>query len=71
VPSVVLLTEAVGYRPALRETLESSRVAGPRVHDARIAALCWQHGVTDLWTVDRDFGRFAGLRFRNPLLSAG
>ena len=71
VPTVVLLAEAIGYWPALRETLDASRVAGPRVHDARIAALCRQHGVSELWTVDRDFGRFAGVRFKNPLLSAG
>jgi uncharacterized protein len=70
VPTVVLLAEASGYWPALRETLETSRVAGPRVHDARIAALCRQHHVSEVWTADRDFGRFAGLRFRNPLVSA-
>jgi hypothetical protein len=45
-------------------------VAGPRVHEARIAALCRQNGVRELWTADRDFGRFAGLRFRNPLVAA-
>jgi predicted nucleic acid-binding protein len=45
----------------------SSRVAGPRVHDARIAALCVQHGVTKLWTMDRDFSRFALLSTEDPL----
>ena len=43
-------------------------IAGPKVHDARIAALCLEHGVRELWTADRDFGRFPDLR-RNPLLS--
>ena len=71
VPTIVLLAEATGYWPALRETLATSRVAGPRVHDARIAVLCRQHGVSELWTADRDFGRFAGLRFKNPLVAAG
>ena len=71
VPTVVLLAEANGYWPALRETLEASRVAGPRVHDARIATLCRQHGVRELWTAHRDFGRFPGLRFKNPLVAAG
>jgi uncharacterized protein len=70
VPTVVLLAEAAGYWPGLRETLDVSRVAGPRIQDARIAALCRQHGVSELWTADRDFGRFAGLRFKNPLVSA-
>jgi uncharacterized protein len=70
VPTLVLLAEATGYWPALRETLDLSRVTGPRIHDARIAALCRQHGVSELWTADRDFGRFAGLRFKNPLVAA-
>jgi len=70
VSTLVLFAEATGYWPTLRETLATSRVAGPRVHEARIAALCRQNGVRELWTADRDFGRFAGLRFRNPLVAA-
>jgi len=38
------------------------------VHDARNAALCLQHGVTELWSADRDFSRFPSLRTRNPLV---
>ena len=26
------------------------------------------HGVRELWTADRDFGRFSGLRVANPLV---
>ena len=37
--------------------------------DARIAAICLSHGVTELWTVDRDFSRFPDLRVRDPLAS--
>jgi toxin-antitoxin system PIN domain toxin len=68
-PSVVLLAEGTGFFPQLRELLEASRVAGPQIHDARIAALCRFHGVRELWTADRDFGRFAGLATRNPLVN--
>jgi predicted nucleic acid-binding protein len=39
------------------------------VHDARIAGVCLLHGVRELWTADRDFGRFAELRVRNPLIA--
>jgi len=67
-PSLVLLAEADGYWPALREQLERARAAGPRIHDARVAALCRLHGVVELWTADRDFGRFPDLRTRNPLV---
>ncbi len=67
-PSLVLIGEADGHWPHLREMLLKGRVAGPLVHDARVAALCIQHGVREIWTADRDFGRFPGLRARNPLV---
>jgi predicted nucleic acid-binding protein len=47
----------------------AARISGPRVHDARIAAICAQHGVRELWSADRDFGRFPGLNVRNPLVA--
>jgi predicted nucleic acid-binding protein len=67
-PSLVLLAESEGYWPALRGSLMSGKIGGPQVQDARIAALCRIHGVSELWTVDRDFSRFARLKVRNPLL---
>jgi predicted nucleic acid-binding protein len=45
------------------------QVVGPQVHDARIAALCKQHSVTELWTVDRDFNRFQAISTLNPLVA--
>jgi hypothetical protein len=67
-PSLVLLAETNAHWHTLRAELESGQIRGPQVHDARVAALCIQHGVRELWTADRDFSRFAGLRIRNPLL---
>jgi len=67
-PSLVLVGEAGGYWIKLRKALEEGKVSGPRVHDARIAALCVHHGIRELWTVDRDFGRFPSLTVRNPLI---
>jgi hypothetical protein len=67
-PSLVLLAEAPGYWPELRATLQTGRVAGPLVHDARVAALCQSHGVRELWTADRDFSRFPSLMVKNPLV---
>lgn len=67
-PSVVLLGEPDGYWTVLREQVLAGRIAGPAVHDARIAALCLAHGVRELWTHDRDFGRFPALTVRNPLV---
>ncbi len=67
-PSLRLLSETPVHWLALRELLSRGRVQGAMVHDARIAALCTAHGVRELWTADRDFSRFPGLRVRNPLV---
>ncbi|HXP75894.1 MAG TPA: TA system VapC family ribonuclease toxin [Stellaceae bacterium] len=67
-PTLLLLTESAAHWPALRALLADGRVVGARVHDARIAALCRQHGVRELWSADRDFNRFPGLRVVNPLV---
>jgi uncharacterized protein len=67
-PSLVLLSESEDYWLEFRTILQAGLVSGPQVHDARVAALCQQHGVTELWSADRDFGRFPGLSVRNPLV---
>jgi uncharacterized protein len=67
-PSLVLLSESENYWDQLRTVLQAGRVSGVQVHDARVATVCQQHGVSELWTVDRDFGRFPGLKVRNPLV---
>ncbi|MGH9443416.1 MAG: TA system VapC family ribonuclease toxin [Thermoanaerobaculia bacterium] len=67
-PSLALLSESADYWTELRAALEAGHAAGPVVHDARVAALCLSSGVRELWTADRDFGRFPSLRVRNPLV---
>jgi toxin-antitoxin system PIN domain toxin len=67
-PSLVLLLESEGYWLQFRKIVKAGRVAGGQIHDARIAALCELQGVKELWTADRDFTRFPGLRVRNPLI---
>jgi uncharacterized protein len=69
-PTLILLSESANYWKILPNLLEKGRIAGPKVHDARIAALCQQHGVTALWTADRDFNRFQQLVTLNPLVSS-
>jgi toxin-antitoxin system PIN domain toxin len=68
-PSLVLLGEGPGYWGRLADQLLGSRATGPLVHDARVAALCLANGVSELWSADRDFGRFPALKVRNPLIS--
>jgi toxin-antitoxin system PIN domain toxin len=67
-PALVLLAEPTTHWITLRALLSAGRVAGPQVHDARIAALYREHGVRELWSADRDFNRFAGLSVVNPLV---
>ena len=67
-PSLVLLAEGPDHFADLAAAIVGGRVSGPMVHDARVAALCLGHGVSELWTADRDFGRFKGVKIRNPLL---
>ena len=67
-PSLVLLAEGPTHWSTLRAALSRSRTTGPRVHDARVAALCQAHGIRELWTADRDFSHFTSLRTRNPLV---
>lgn len=66
-PTLLLLAEADDYWPHLRAVISAGKLIGPRVHDARIAALCRQHGVRELWSADRDFSRFPDLNVVNPL----
>lgn len=66
-PSLVLLAETDAHWPALQALLADAKTIGPAIHDARIAALCLTHGVRELWSADRDFRRFSGLKIVNPL----
>jgi len=51
----MVLSEINHYWAVLRQTVLEGKMQGPMVHDARIAALCQQHGIQELWTADRDF----------------
>ena len=67
-PQLHLLAESPGYFDKLRELAIAARLKGPRIHDARIAALCLHHGVSELWSADRDFSGFPQLKVCNPLI---
>jgi toxin-antitoxin system PIN domain toxin len=68
-PTLLLLAERPQHWRHVRRLVEAGEVRGVRVHDARVAAICLSHGVSELWTVDRDFGRFPQLRTSNPLVA--
>jgi len=69
-PTLVVIGENPGYWEHLRIVLAAGKTAGPLVHDARIGAVCRSHGVKEIWTADRDYSRFEGVRTRNPMLRA-
>jgi len=68
-PSLLLLAEGDTHWPELCRIVAKGRVQGALVHDARVAALCSQNGVRELWTADRDFTRLPAMFVvRNPLI---
>jgi len=69
-PGVHFLHEDDTYWAEFTKLVVAAAITGPRIHDARVAALCLHHGVRELWTADRDFSRFPRLRTRNPLVPA-
>lgn len=52
----------------LGRLMREGQATGPLVMDAVLAALAIEHGAT-LCTTDRDFARFRGLEWTNPLES--
>jgi len=61
-----LVLETEGHWHTLRDLLERAGTAGNLTTDAHLAALAIGHGAV-LVSCDRDFGRFTGLRWENPV----
>jgi hypothetical protein len=58
-PTLVLLSETERHAEIMATVVEESGVTGNLLHDAHIAALCIEHGVSELLTGDGDFSRFS------------
>lgn len=65
-PSLTLLGEGPAHQSHLLRLLAQAPVRGNLLHDAHIAALVVEHGVSELWTLDGDFGRFRSVNAKNP-----
>ena len=65
-PVAGVLQPAERYWEILSGLMREAQATGPLVMDVAIAALAIEHGAT-LHTTDRDFTRFPGLKWRNPL----
>lgn len=65
-PNIRILPPGELHWNLLRDLLTKTRVNGPDVTDAQLAALTIEYGGI-LYTTDRGFARFPGLRWTNPL----
>jgi toxin-antitoxin system PIN domain toxin len=65
-PAVRLLMASERSLPIFQEMVLAGQASGPLVSDAELAALTMEYGGV-LHTADRDFARFPGLRWVNPL----
>ncbi len=65
-PQVRMLVPGDQYLRLFRKMVIEGKASGPLISDAEIAALTMEYGGV-LHTADRDFARFPGLRWENPL----
>lgn len=65
-PNVRIIVAGDEHWSVLKRMMIEGRASGPLVSDAEIAALTMEYGGV-LYTADRDFARFPGLRWKNPL----
>lgn len=68
-PQVRTLHQGNGFWKIFREMLIQGDARGKLTSDAALAALTIEYGGV-LYTNDRDFARFPGLRWVNPLLES-
>lgn len=67
-PHIAPIDPGPGYLDYFRQNVEVVGIGRNLVPDAHIAALAMEHQA-ELHSNDSDFGRFPGLRWRNPLQS--
>ncbi len=65
-PHVSPLEPGREHLSLMRRALATTGAGGNLVNDAHVAALAIEHGA-EVHSNDGDFGRFPGLRWRNPL----
>jgi uncharacterized protein len=65
-PNIRLLAPGDDHWPLFRHMIVEGQAPGALITDAQLAALTMEYGAV-LHTTDRDFARFPGLRWTNPL----
>lgn len=67
-PHVRTAGEGRGFWDHLERAIDEVSARGNLVPDAHLVALMRQHGITTIWTADRDLRRFDGITARNPFV---
>ena len=65
-PAAGILEPGERHWDILRGLVHDGQAAGPLVMDAVLAAIALEHGAT-VCTTDRDFSRFPGIQWVNPI----
>lgn len=65
-PSAGVIAPGPRHFDLLCDLLTNTGTGGNLTSDAHLAAIAIEHGA-QIFSTDSDFGRFAGLRWRNPL----
>ncbi len=68
-PNAGILEPGERHWEVLCGLMHDGQTSGPLVMDAVLAAIALEHGAT-LYSTDRDFSRFRGLKHVNPLVQA-
>ena len=65
-PNVRIIVAGDDHWSVLKRMMVEGRASGPLVSDAELVAVTVEYGGV-FYTADRDFARFPGLRWANPL----
>lgn len=67
-PHVRQAGEGEGFWPVYRRVADAVKPKGNLVPDAHLVALMRQHGISTIWSHDRDFRKFEGITVRDPFV---
>lgn len=67
-PHVQAIGEDDTFWARFTEVAEDVRPSGDLVSDAHLVALMLANGVRTIWTRDRDYRKFTGIRMRDPFV---
>jgi len=66
-PQLRMIDEGPGFWVRYREVAQEAPVRGNLVPDAHLVTVLRQHGVKTIYTRDRDFRKFGGLKVIDPI----